>query len=108
MKNKLIVTVLLIAVMSLLIGCQSNRPKFTSTDMQQLSSEVSQFIMDHQLDYDDQGNSLGYTVRPNGSKILVNMPIVTEKTKKAIKDQFGKLVEVAESDEMPQPHLVTK
>ena len=94
MKNKFMLNLLIVVVMVMLMGCQNDTPA------QGLTSEVAEFISENKLNYDEEGNHLGYEVyRDDGkNKIIVNIGVVTDELKAALKEEFGDLVKVVESD----------
>ena len=99
MKNKLILNFLFVAVMAILLGCKSDTPA------PGLTSAVGQFITDNKLNYDDEGNHLGYIVERDDvkNKMIVKVEIVTEKMKAALEEEFGNLVEIVESEGIASP-----
>ena len=62
MKNKFILNLLFVVVMVMLMGCQNDTPA------QGLTSEVAEFISENKLNYDKEGNHLGYIVEREKEK----------------------------------------
>ena len=97
MKNKLILILLFVAVMTTLFGCKSDNPGLTS--------EIGQFINENKLNYDEEGNDYGYIVERDKEKqkIIVKVESITEKMRVALEEEFGDLVEIVEVDTIATP-----
>ena len=91
MKNKLLVFLaLLIMVVLTLTACKSE--PITITD------EISQYIMENELNVDAAGNPYAYTVEIDAktNKVVVSIESVSVEAKEALENTYGDLVEVVE------------
>lgn len=99
MKNKVVLSFVIILVTFLLIACQST----TTT----ITNEVGDFIAENKLNYDEKGNSYSFEASRDSkkNKVVVCMEKVTEKAKLALEKEFGNLVEVEELECSISPAL---